>query len=91
MDSTKLTASKKGFFGSKEITKLIRESSAKLVFVGHMYFAYETRVGQSRVIGLGYGVMRCYATLDKDLNVSFKKFREKNLVRDFLLQFLFLD
>ena len=78
------SSSKKGHFGSFEITKLIQASGAKTAFIGHMHFEYETMIGNTKVYGLGYGAVGRYVTLDENGKVDFKKLddnRELNIAK----------
>lgn len=70
------SSSTKGRFGSWEITELIKVSGAKMAFIGHMHFEYETMIGSVRVYGLGYGAAGHYVTLDENENVTFKKLKD---------------
>ncbi|MCB1178442.1 MAG: metallophosphoesterase [Leptospiraceae bacterium] len=61
-----------GSFGNPRITKLIRDFRPKYTYVGHMHFEYSINLGQSKIYGLGYGVIGRYAIINSDLSVEFK-------------------
>lgn len=67
------SSGRKGYFGSFEITKLIQASGARMAFIGHMHFEYETMIGNTKVYGLGYGEVGRYGTLDENGEFVFKR------------------
>ncbi len=63
---------KKIAFGNHAITRIIRDLQPKIAFIGHMHFEYETLIGNTRIIGLGFGFDGKYGILDDDLNFVLK-------------------
>ena len=59
-------------FGSPAIMDLITAISPRLVLCGHMHFEYRITIGETVIIGLGYGAKGRYGVLHEDLGFEWK-------------------
>lgn len=66
-------------FGEEKITSFIKECSPKVLFCGHMHFAYETKVDKTRVYGLPKSSKGDYAVLENN-RVVFKSLYKEVLL-----------
>lgn len=66
-----LVQSERRSFGSWRIRELVQDTAPRLVLAGHMHFEYDTMIGDTRVIGVGYGIYGRYAVVHENFDVEF--------------------
>ncbi|MCB1178438.1 MAG: metallophosphoesterase [Leptospiraceae bacterium] len=67
-------------FGNSVITDLVENSKIDSVFIGHMHFEYLYNVKDTKVHGLGYGVVGKYCIYHSDHSVTFHSLEDKEIV-----------
>ncbi len=66
-------------YGNPKITNLIVEIAPDYVFTGHIHTEYQAQIGDTQIVGLGYGANGRYALLDDEYNLEFRALHQETI------------